>query len=503
MFLGGAGGENELMIYAKLIYLLGQSQPVYGLQIYGLEGSGWQGEHGFHPNVESLAAVYIQEIRQVQPNSPYIIGGECAGGVIAFEIAQQLLQQGEEVSLILMDTLCPINRNTSPVSQQFSETINTNITNKSNAQLIKEAHANYKAIIRSYQPQTYAGEINLIVSQDNAHKKLVKNWQLVAKQDCKTYEVPGDHNSYLGDFFTTTARQLKACLDSLQTKSNFLEINPAKSESNVVLQQSEPNNNSNLVNQEITTLKNLSSPVNNFWQLLNEQERMAAVYQKALKLSPNNPHLYQSLGNLAFSQGNLEEARAFYQKALELDPQYFWAYKGLGDTLTHLQQTQTAMLAYEKAIELEPNNHYLYLSLGGLVFKQGNFEKAKSFYQKAIELDPQYFWAYKGLGDALTKLQQPEAAMLAYQKAIELDPNNHHLYVSLGNLAFNQSNLEEAKSFYQKSVELDPQYFWGYKRLGDTLRKQGKIDQSIEIYKQALELNPDHPQVRRFLKTIQ
>jgi thioesterase domain-containing protein len=45
--------------------------------------------------MEEVAARYIAEIKTAQPRSPYSLGGACFGGVIAFEIAQQLRSRGE------------------------------------------------------------------------------------------------------------------------------------------------------------------------------------------------------------------------------------------------------------------------------------------------------------------------------------------------------------------------------------------------------------------------
>jgi thioesterase domain-containing protein len=55
--------------------------------------------------VEAMAAIHVAEVRKVQPHGPYRLGGYCFGGVIAFEMAQQLRDQGEVVErLVLVDT---------------------------------------------------------------------------------------------------------------------------------------------------------------------------------------------------------------------------------------------------------------------------------------------------------------------------------------------------------------------------------------------------------------
>src|SRR5262245_64086253 len=45
---------------------------------------------------------YLSEIRTVQANGPYLIGGYCFGGLVAFEIAQQLRKQNQEVALLIL-----------------------------------------------------------------------------------------------------------------------------------------------------------------------------------------------------------------------------------------------------------------------------------------------------------------------------------------------------------------------------------------------------------------
>jgi phthiocerol/phenolphthiocerol synthesis type-I polyketide synthase E len=94
----GAGGN--VLIYRELSKRLGDEQPFYGLQSPVLDGNGQP-----HTRIEDMASVYVREIRSVQPRGPYYVGGYCFGGTIAYEVAQQLCAQGEEVALLaLIDT---------------------------------------------------------------------------------------------------------------------------------------------------------------------------------------------------------------------------------------------------------------------------------------------------------------------------------------------------------------------------------------------------------------
>ncbi len=52
--------------------------------------------------IEEMAARYVREIQVVQPTGPYLLGGYCMGGTVAYEVAQQLSHQGHEIALLAL-----------------------------------------------------------------------------------------------------------------------------------------------------------------------------------------------------------------------------------------------------------------------------------------------------------------------------------------------------------------------------------------------------------------
>jgi thioesterase domain-containing protein len=72
---------------------------------YGLQSRGLHGKYACHTGIEEMAAHYLDEIRTIQPTGPYHLGGFSLGGIVAYEMARQLLMGGETVSLlVLFDT---------------------------------------------------------------------------------------------------------------------------------------------------------------------------------------------------------------------------------------------------------------------------------------------------------------------------------------------------------------------------------------------------------------
>jgi amino acid adenylation domain-containing protein len=90
-----AGGTA--FCYVNLARCLGPDQPFYGLQVPNQRS----GEEALR-TVEEMAASYLALIRAVQPQGPYLLGGWSAGGVIAFEMAQQLRRQGDEIGVLAL-----------------------------------------------------------------------------------------------------------------------------------------------------------------------------------------------------------------------------------------------------------------------------------------------------------------------------------------------------------------------------------------------------------------
>jgi thioesterase domain-containing protein len=90
------GGGGNVLYLRGLAAATSNDQPLYCLQAKGLDGSD--------PlrSVEEAAGFYIREIRTIQPRGPYFIGGASFGGLVAFEMARQLREQGEEIGLLAL-----------------------------------------------------------------------------------------------------------------------------------------------------------------------------------------------------------------------------------------------------------------------------------------------------------------------------------------------------------------------------------------------------------------
>ncbi|MBK0394479.1 type I polyketide synthase [Ramlibacter algicola] len=183
----GAGGN--VLNFKVISDRLGTDQPFYGLQAQGVDGR-------LAPlqSIEAMAAQYIEAIRSVDPTGPYRLAGYSGGGVIAYEMAQQLRRDGAQVETIIMiDTLSPIAAGRRvPLWQKFwlkrhwtlAFALDTPKRRRRGREMVRESEAALAKIARGetltpelvehhlfrtfteaqarYQPQPYEGDVVLM-----------------------------------------------------------------------------------------------------------------------------------------------------------------------------------------------------------------------------------------------------------------------------------------------------------------------------------------------------
>jgi FkbH-like protein len=90
-------GDGETLLYRNIARRLPAELDVYGIQPRRKSRIPLA-----HLSIEEMAAAYVSTVREAQPQGPYLLGGMCAGGLIAFEMARQLERDGQAVERVLM-----------------------------------------------------------------------------------------------------------------------------------------------------------------------------------------------------------------------------------------------------------------------------------------------------------------------------------------------------------------------------------------------------------------
>lgn len=247
--------EGEFLGYlANLVPHLGLDQPVYGFKARGLDGRVQP-----HRNAEEMARDYIEEMRAFQPEGPYLLGGECVGGVVAYEMAQQLYAQGQEVGLlVMMDTIRPswwsarrfqaehlkmrafsIFRHLTRIFQSDIRSGYVNLKNimhtkrrlhfplnetERRAQRIFHIERTYSGLMFRYRPKIYPGRLTLIVNEEDYALRPTLGWEGLTADRIIAHKVPGSHLTRITDHVKETAERLRLCLDQAMEPDIVLPV---------------------------------------------------------------------------------------------------------------------------------------------------------------------------------------------------------------------------------------------------------------------------------------
>ena len=228
-------GQGDVATYGLLTRRL-PDRAVYGLQSIGLQGQSWP-----LTSVPAMARRYLPEILAKDPRGPYLLAGACMGGMVAFELAQMLRQQGKAVGLLgLMDTLLPtaeipgekwhrkiyVSLRT-PIHEHWRmwrwQALRAAGLMQNGRQL--PAYRRFIANLngrahRHYRPSFYPGEITLFITTETKFPQA--DPRLRARQLAQTTRVMAIPGGRAGLFMKPAvdelARQLQGCLQSAENK---------------------------------------------------------------------------------------------------------------------------------------------------------------------------------------------------------------------------------------------------------------------------------------------
>ncbi|WP_322905165.1 non-ribosomal peptide synthetase [Paenibacillus campi] len=223
---------GSAMCYHTLPDALGADQPVYAIQDQRLYAHEAERVTELTPvSIKQLAAQYIQSIRTIQSEGPYSLLGWSFGGVVAHEMACQLVQAGDEVAhLVLLDSRVsqPHERLSDyastelkqhflhdlhgaqqlDVGQDEKSAVDIDYTDEQTEHFYRLFLSNYQAMIE-HTPQRFAGTFMWIGAQyEGQALERAADWQPYAER-IDTIIVAADHYSMM------TSKHVKAMVSHI------------------------------------------------------------------------------------------------------------------------------------------------------------------------------------------------------------------------------------------------------------------------------------------------
>ncbi len=229
-----AGGHA--IFYRKVALEMGPDQPFYAVETV-------RRRPGDLPTrkIETMASDYLVAIRELQPSGPYYLGGYSAGGNIALEIAQQLLQSGERVALLAIfdSVLLRLWADSVPLGRRIYG-FGHNIVRKLRRPIYDLSYSlwgrvgiripisvktavlrdSIRTAARVYTPQPYPNRITYFRATQG-RSNVTQGWIDIAKGGLEIHDVETNHGDMFGKNHKLLAPLLKACLEEAQATFEF------------------------------------------------------------------------------------------------------------------------------------------------------------------------------------------------------------------------------------------------------------------------------------------
>lgn len=211
-------------------------------------------------------------------------------------------------------------------------------------------------------------------------------------------------------------------------------------------------------------------------------------YEKALKLSPDDPVLIYKEGLVSLAADRNDDALKDFNRVIAINPEYAPAWEGAGEAFFRKGDMDKARDAFYRALQLDPTLWKCHNKLGLIYDRRGRHGPAILEYRQAIELNPRDGALYNNLGLSYTYNQEYDAAVNALNRAIELNYAEKKVYNNLG-LALGLMQRYDAalEAFRKAGSEAQAR-----NNLGVVYLNQNKYEKAIEAFEKAIELEPSY-----------
>ncbi|MBS7805563.1 tetratricopeptide repeat protein [Rhizobiales bacterium TNE-4] len=226
--------------------------------------------------------------------------------------------------------------------------------------------------------------------------------------------------------------------------------------------------------------------------LENDLVGAQAAYGRALELAPYDPDTLLNKSNLHHLKGELAQARQFAERALGVDSAATEAQFRLALLSATEGDIQGSLVYLNKLLQNVPNFVPALLQRAVLRIEQGQSIQALVDLNACIDFDPHQTEAVLHRGDIFLEYGYPEAAALDYETAIARGETSDALYYNYGKSLVQLNRLAEAKVAFTKALEKNPEASDLFFALGTIDLEEKNYVEAVLNFTQALVNNKKH-----------
>jgi len=228
----------------------------------------------------------------------------------------------------------------------------------------------------------------------------------------------------------------------------------------------------------------------------------AVLYERVLKVAPENAEALHLSGLVAHQQGNIDDAIKRIKHAIRVRPNSATFIGNLSAVLTASKRFEEAAQCHKRLVALNPENHGAWFGLGDIYQQCGQFEEAIKAYTKAIKIQPDHIGSYHNLGAAYHAQGEQKQALKCFQAVLKINPEFSQSHFSLGNVYRVMGALNDAVQSLQKAIQIKPDYIDALFNLANLHKDMGDYQAAVDNYIRLLKIAPSMAEAHNNLGNV-
>ena len=233
----------------------------------------------------------------------------------------------------------------------------------------------------------------------------------------------------------------------------------------------------------------------------NKVDESIAVFEKALKIFPDNEDFLNRLGGLYSQKQDYAKAAEVYKILTEVNPQNAWYFTALSDAYRNTGDGDKAATVWEVATKGSDNPELL-IQAANFYSNQGDTDKAIATMKKAVELRPENIDYKRNMESFYIRSEKFDEAEKICNELLAVAQNQWEkewANSELINIYQRKDKLQDLAVRFEKDLSKAPDDLSSYKKLADLYQRSDERDKAIEVYEKAVAQGVDDRDVNNRL----
>jgi protein O-GlcNAc transferase len=221
-----------------------------------------------------------------------------------------------------------------------------------------------------------------------------------------------------------------------------------------------------------------------------ELEAADALYQRVLRLDPNNADALYFRAVVAMQSARFDQAIPLLERVSRMRPGNAEVWNNLGSALKETGRRHEAIVQFRQAIVADPQFPQAHANLGAVLRIEGDLDGAQDCYRRALVLKPDHQGFMVNLWNLLHARGADAEADTILRRMVANAPQDAESANSMGKIFFDRREAGEARRYFELAISRRPNFSDAWSNLGEALYRESRVEEASAAFARAFAITP-------------